>query len=48
MRDRLRSAVGVRNVSFQGSEKKGRIILNYNTREELDLIYAALEVLEGR
>ena len=48
MRERLRSAVGVKSVVFQGSEKKGKIILNYSSRDELDLIYAALEVLEGR
>ena len=48
MRERLRSAVGVKNVVFQGNGKKGRITLAYSSPEELDLIYAALETLEGR
>ena len=48
MRERLRSAVGVKNVIFQGNGKKGRITLSYSSPEELDLIYAALETLEGR
>ena len=48
MRERLRSAVGVKNVVFQGNGKKGRITLSYSSPEELDLIYAALETLEGR
>ena len=48
MRERLRSAVGVKNVLFQGNGKKGKITLAYNSPEELDLIYAALETLEGR
>ena len=48
MRERLRSAVGVKNVLFQGNGKRGKITLAYNSPEELDLIYAALETLEGR
>ncbi len=48
MRERLRSAVGVKNVIFQGNGKKGKITLSYSSPEELDLIYAALETLEGR
>ena len=48
MRERLRSAVGVRTVTLQGTGKKGRITLHYQTPEELELIYAALEVLEGK
>ena len=48
MRERLRSAVGVKNVVFQGNGKKGKITLSYSSPEELDLIYAALETLEGR
>ena len=48
MRERLRSAVGVKNVVVQGNGKKGRLTLSYSSPEELDLIYAALETLEGR
>ena len=48
MRERLRSAVGVKNVVFQGNGKKGKITLSYSSPEELDLIYAALETLEGK
>ena len=48
MQERLRSAVGVRRVAIQGGDKRGKVILSYRNAEELDLIYAALEKLEGR
>ena len=48
MQDRLRNAVGVQRVSIQGGEKRGRVILSYASAEELELIYAALETLEGK
>ena len=48
MQERLRTALGVRNVTIQGGDKRGKVILNYSNAEELDLIYAALEKLEGR
>ena len=48
MQDRLRNAVGVQRVTIQGGDKRGRVILSYRNAEELDLIYAALETLEGR
>lgn len=47
MQDRFQAAVGVR-AALVGNEKKGRIVLSYRTPEELDLIYAALETIEGR
>ena len=48
MQERLRTAVGVQRVTIQGGDKRGRVILSYRNAEELDLIYAALETLEGR
>ncbi len=48
MQERLRSAVGVQQVTIQGGEKRGRVILGYRSAEELELIYAALETLEGK
>ena len=48
MRERLRSAVGIRSVSLNGTAKKGTVTLRYDSPEELELIYAALETLEGR
>ena len=48
MQERLRSAVGVRRVTIQGGDKRGKVILSYRNAEELDLIYAALEKLEKR
>ena len=48
MQERLRTALGVRNVTIQGGDKRGKVILSYSNVEELDLIYAALEKLEGR
>lgn len=47
MQDRLQSAVGVRTV-FSGNEKNGRVVISYTNKDELDLIYAALEVLEKK
>ena len=48
MQERLRTAVGVQRVTMQGGDKRGKVILSYRSAEELDLIYAALETLEGR
>ena len=48
MKERLRSAVGIKSVVFRGNGKKGTITLGYDSPEELELIYAALETLEGR
>ena len=44
----VRAKYGVKNIIFQGNGKKGKITLSYSSPEELDLIYAALETLEGR
>ena len=48
MQERLRTVIGVKNVAIQGGDKHGKVVLNYRNAEELDLIYAALEKLEGR
>ncbi len=48
MQDRLRASVGVQRVAVQGNDQRGRVILSYKNREELDLIYAALEILESK
>lgn len=48
MQERLRTAVGIQRVTIQGGDKRGKVILSYRSAEELDLIYAALETLEGR
>ncbi len=40
--ERLRSATGLK-VSMQGSEEKGRIVLEYASREELQRLWDALE-----
>ena len=48
MQERLRSVIGVKNVTIQGGEKRGKVVLNYRSAEELELIYAALETLERR
>ncbi len=47
MQERLQSAVGVR-TAMTGNGKKGRIILSYTNEDELELIYSALETLEGK
>ena len=47
MQERLQSAVGIR-TSLTGSLKRGRVVLTYPNAEELELIYAALETLEGK
>ena len=47
MQDRLRHAIGMRNIDVRGNDKRGRIILSYRSFEELELIYAALETLES-
>ena len=48
MQERLRSAVGVRSVAIKGSAKRGKVSLSYTDEEERELIYAALETLEGK
>ena len=48
MQERLRTAVGVKTVTIQGGDKRGKVILSYRNAEELDLIYEALETLEKR
>ena len=48
MQERLRNVVGIQRVTIQGGDKRGKVILSYRNAEELDLIYAALETLEGR
>ncbi|MBR6787758.1 MAG: ParB/RepB/Spo0J family partition protein [Clostridia bacterium] len=45
MRERLQNALGVRTM-LRGSMKKGKVILQYNSTEELEAIYAAMERLE--
>ena len=45
MRERLQNVLGVR-ASLRGSLKKGRIVLQYNSAEELEQIYEAMERLE--
>ncbi len=47
MQERLQSAVGVR-TAMTGNGKKGRIVLSYTNEDELELIYSALETLEGK
>ncbi len=47
MQERLQSAVGVR-TAMTGNGKKGRIVLSYSNEDELELIYSALETLEGK
>jgi len=43
---RMREVLGVR-TSFSGSAKRGKIILQYYSAEELELLYQALERLAG-
>ncbi len=47
MQERLRLAVGVKTM-LVGNEKKGKFVFQYQNKDELDLIYAALEVLESK
>lgn len=47
MENRLREAIGVRAI-LKGSRKKGKIILQYTTEDELDAIYQAMEKLENK
>lgn len=46
MQERLQNVLGVR-TSLRGSLKKGRIILQYDSAEELEAIYEAMERLEN-
>ena len=46
MRARLQSAIGVRTL-LQGSLKRGKVVLQYTSEEELEAIYAAMERLEN-
>ena len=45
MRERLQAALGIKAV-LKGNLKKGKIVLQYNNAEELEMIYAAMERLE--
>ena len=45
MENRLREAFGVRAL-LKGSRKKGKVILQYTTEDELEAIYQAMEKLE--
>lgn len=47
MRARLQSAIGVRTL-LTGSLKRGKVVLQYSTEEELEAIYAAMERLENQ
>ena len=47
MRARLQSALGVKTM-MRGDLKRGRIVLQYSSAEELEVIYEAMERLEGR
>lgn len=42
LRDRLRTATGLK-VSMQGSENKGRIVMEYASQEELQRLWDMLE-----
>lgn len=46
MRARLQSAIGVRTL-LQGNLKRGKVVLQYTSEEELEAIYAAMERLEN-
>ncbi len=46
MQERLQNVLGVR-TSLRGSLKKGKIILQYDSAEELEAIYEAMERLEN-
>ena len=46
LEDRLRESTGMRAV-LSGTEKKGRIVLQYYSREELERLYELLERLEA-
>ena len=47
MLERLQTVVGVK-TTLVGNEKKGKLMFQYKSAEELALIYAALEVLENK
>ena len=47
MQNRMREAFGLRTV-FKGSRKRGKIILQYESEEELEQMYQCLERLEGK
>jgi ParB family transcriptional regulator, chromosome partitioning protein len=46
LENRVREALGVR-ATLTGTQKRGRIVLNYYTFEELERIYKAMERLAG-
>jgi len=46
MQDRLQNVLGVR-TALHGNLKKGKIILQYDSAEELEAIYEAMERLEN-
>ncbi len=47
MQNRMREALGVRTL-FKGSRKRGKIILQYESEDELEQLYQCLERLEGK
>ena len=47
MRARLQNVIGVRTL-LTGSLKRGKVVLQYTTEEELEAIYAAMERLENQ
>ncbi len=47
MENRMRETLGLRTV-LKGSRKKGKIILQYYSEEELERLYQCLERLEGQ
>ena len=46
MENRLRETFGLR-TQLKGSRKRGRIILQYYSEDELERLYQCLEKLEG-
>ena len=47
MENRMRETLGLR-TQLKGTRKRGRIILQYYSEEELDRLHQCLEKLEGR
>ena len=45
MENRMREALGIR-TELKGSRKKGKIILQYYSEDELERLYQLLEKLE--
>lgn len=47
LEERLRSVFGVK-TQISGSVNKGKVVLQYSTRDELEAIYSCMEYLENR